>query len=275
MNAMRQVVIVCLMILMSISNLTFAQMLDLEKIIPLAEKGVVKQQYNLAYSYYYGHGVAPDKQKALYWMDRAAKGKDAAVQYKIGRLFETGEIYPQDHKKAFEHYLLSAKSGDPYGTVNLSVMYLQGKGVKQNINEGIKWAEKAAKNGFVNSQINLALLYNNKNSSIYDEKRAIHWFTEAAFLGSDLANYELGKFSLKNQKYDKAFEYFDLAVEAGNTNAMIMLAMMFEQGLATEQSSEKSLKLLQLAYQQGNQKAAHYLKSFRIKTIKNDTSKED
>lgn len=255
----------------SISYNTLAQILDLEKIIPLAEKGIATQQYNLAYSYFHGQGVAKDKEKAMYWMNRAAKGDSGAVHYKIGRLFETGEIYPQDNKKAFEHYLLSAKSGDPYGTTNLSVMYLQGKGVEKDIKTGIKWAAKAANNGFVNAQINLALLYNEKGSSIYSEEKALHWFTEAAFRGSALAQYEIGIFHLKNQNYDKTFEYFDLAVAGGNTDAMIMLAMMFEQGLATDQSSEKSLKLLQLAYEKGNKKAAHYLKSFRTKNIQADS----
>jgi TPR repeat protein len=265
---MRQFIVVFYIVLMSISTSAFAQMLDLEKIIPLAEKGIVKQQYNLAYSYFYGYGVAPDKTKAMYWLNMAAKGDDGPVHYKIGRLFETGEIYPQNSQKAFEHYLLSAKAGDPYGTVNLSVMYFQGKGVKKDTNEGIKWAEKAAKKGFVNAQINLALLYNAKNTAVHDKNKAMLWFAEAALNGSVLAQYEIGKHHLKNKNYDEAFENFDLAVEGKNTDAMIMLAMMFEQGLATEQSSETSLKLLQLAHNLGNKKAAKYLNSFRTNKIK-------
>ena len=87
-----------------ITKMTIAQTLDLEKAIPLAEKGVVREQYNLAYSYFHGkNGIPQDKEKAMYWMNKAAKGNSAAVHYKIGRLYETGEIYPQNNKKAFEH----------------------------------------------------------------------------------------------------------------------------------------------------------------------------
>ncbi|MBU3004177.1 SEL1-like repeat protein [Paraglaciecola arctica] len=266
---MKQIIIFLIIVMTSTFNSASAQKLDLEKIIPLAEKGIATQQYNLGYSYFHGEGVDQDKEKGMYWLNKAAKGDSAAVHYKIGRLYETGEIYPQDNKKAFEYYLLSAQSGDPYGTVNLSVMYLEGKGVKQNIDEGIAWAEKAAKRGFVNAQINLALLYDDKALAIYDRKKAIFWFSEAASQGSVLARYEIGKDHLINKRYEKAFEYFDLAVEGGNTDAMILLAMMFEQGLATERNSEASLKLLQLAYEQGNLKAARYLKAYRSNTIKN------
>jgi TPR repeat protein len=272
---MRQLFIILLFIIFtSTTNSALAQMLNLEKSIPLAEKGSATQQYNLGYSYFKGEaGVAQDKEKGLYWLNRAAKGKSGAVHYKIGRLYETGDIFTKDINKAFEHYLLSGKSGDPYGMTNLSVMYIEGRGVEKNTEEGIKWAEKAGKNGFVNAQINLALLYSSQDKTLQNKEKALYWFGEAALKGSVLAQYELGKNHLKNKEYDKAFEYFDSAVEGGNTNAMIMLAMMFEQGLATEKSSEKSLKLLQLAYQQGNKKAGYYIKAFRQNAIKNTTAK--
>lgn len=271
---MRQLLIILLFIIFtSITNSALAQMLNLEKITPLAEKGSATQQYNLGYSYFKGEGVALDKEKGLYWLNRAAKGKSGAVHYKIGRLYETGDIFTKDINKAFEHYLLSGKSGDPYGMTNLSVMYIEGRGVEKNIEEGVKWAEKAGKNGFVNAQINLALLYSSKDKSIHDKEKALYWFGEAALKGSVLAQYELGKNHLKNKEYNKAFEYFDAAVEGGNTNAMIMLGMMFEQGLGAEKNSEKSLKLLQLAYQQGNKKAGYYIKAFRENAIKNATTK--
>ncbi len=269
---MRQLLAFCFLLLTFISNTAYSNMLDIEKTTVLAEKGIVKEQYNLGYSYFYGKGVEPDKEKALYWLNKASKGNDGAVHYKIGRLYETGQVFPQNNEKAFQYYSMSAKSGDPYGTVNLSIMYLEGKGVQKNISEGIKWAEKAAKNGFVNAQMNLALLYSSRDKSVHDVEKATYWFGKAALNGNVLAQYEMGKHHLKGKNYDKAFEYFDAAVEGENTNAMIMLAMMFEQGLASEQSSEKSLKLLQLAYKLGNKKAGHYLKSYRTSNIKGNKS---
>jgi TPR repeat protein len=260
--------------IISFSSSVLSQNLDLDKLTALAEKGIPTQQYNLGFSYFHGQGGIPqDKEKGVFWLNKAAEGDSAAVHYKIGRLYEMGQVYPQNNNKAFEHYLRSAKSGDPYGTTNLSLMYIEGRGVEKNINEGIKWAEKAAKNGFVNAQVNLAILYSTKHNNeaedtIYNEEKAMYWYGEAAQKGNVLAHYELGKYQLKNKEYDKAFESFDEAVQGGNTNAMIMLAMMFEQGIATEQSSDKSLKLLTLAYQKGNKKAGHYLKAFKTQKIK-------
>ena len=271
-NTMRLFILI--FFILSFSSSVLSQNLDLDKLTALAEKGIPTQQYNLGFSYFHGQGGIPqDKEKGLFWLNKAAEGASGAVLYKIGRLYEMGQIYPQNAEKAFEYYLRSAKAGDPYGTTNLSLMYIEGRGVEKNIEEGIKWAEKAANKGFVNAQVNLAILYSTKHNNdadnaIYDEEKAMYWFGEAAQKGNVLAHYELGKYHLKNKEYDKAFGNFDEAVEGGNTNAMIMLAMMFEQGLATEQSSDKSLKLLTLAYQKGNKKAGHYLKAFKTQNIK-------
>ncbi|MDO6505990.1 tetratricopeptide repeat protein [Colwellia sp. 4_MG-2023] len=266
---MRQLSIITFLMVFSFSFNAFSQSTAFDTMTRLAEKGIPTQQYNLGFSYFYGQGGVPQNtEKGLFWLNKAAEGNSAAVHYKIGRLYETGQIFNKDLNKAFEYYLLSGQGGDPYGLTNLSVMYIEGKGVEKNIEEGIKWAEKAANKGFVNAQINLALLYSSKDKSLHNKEKALHWFNEAASHGSVLAKYELGKYELLNKNYEKAFEYFDEAVTGGNTDAMIMLAMMFEQGIATEQSSDKSLKLLTLAYQKGNKKAGHYLKAFKTQNIK-------
>ena len=263
---MRLFILICFII--SFSSRVLSQNLDLDKLTALAEKGIPTQQYNLGFSYFHGQGGIPqDKEKGLYWLNKAAEGDSAAVHYKIGRLYEMGEIFDKDVNKAFDYYLQSGQSGDPYGMSNLSVMYIEGRGVEKNIEEGIKWAEKAAKNGFVNAQVNLALLYSSKDVKLQNKEKALYWFGQAALKESALAQYELGKNEIINKNYDKAFEYLDEAVAGGNTDAMIMLAMMFEQGIATEQNSDKSLKLLTLAYQKGNKKAGHYLKSFKTQKI--------
>lgn len=48
---------------------------------PEAEKGQPDAQYAVGYMYYYGQGVAEDKQKALYWIKCAAKaGQPDAIE---------------------------------------------------------------------------------------------------------------------------------------------------------------------------------------------------
>lgn len=51
------------------------------RLTPEAEKGNPDAQYAVGYMYYYGQGVTEDKQKALYWINCAAKkGQPDAIE---------------------------------------------------------------------------------------------------------------------------------------------------------------------------------------------------
>ena len=69
-------------------------------------------QYFLAVLYDEGKGVAPDAQKAAYWLEQAARADDAESQYKLG------------------------------------LRYRQGKGVIQNDQTANAWLNRACQNGW-------------------------------------------------------------------------------------------------------------------------------
>ena len=96
-----------------------------------AKAGKGLAQYNLAHLYQHGYVVKQDKAQALYWYKKAALSDAASVRYKIGRLFETGQIFAKDLNQAFIHYKYSGEHGDPYGETNLALMYIQGKGTQK------------------------------------------------------------------------------------------------------------------------------------------------
>lgn len=228
-----------------------------------ASKGDERQQYNLAHYYANGIGVEKSLPKAIYWYNIAANAKDAGVRYKIGRLYELGIILDLNLEKSFEHYLYSAENGDPFGQTNLSLMYFYGKGTKKNIEQGIYWAEKAASKGFVNAQLNLAMLYNSQTMNVKNKEKSILWYKKAIALNNDIAQFELAKMYLEDKKYDESKRLFELSVANGNTNAMILLAMMYDKALGLARDNIKSLELLKTANELGNKQAEMLLESLR------------
>jgi TPR repeat protein len=46
-------------------------------LLPEAEKGRASAQYAVGYMYYYGHGVVEDRNKACFWIVKAAKKGDS------------------------------------------------------------------------------------------------------------------------------------------------------------------------------------------------------
>ncbi|WP_419420971.1 tetratricopeptide repeat protein [Legionella sp. D16C41] len=51
------------------------------RLMPEAERGQSDAQYAVGYMYYYGEGVIENRQKALYWIEKAAsKGQPDAVE---------------------------------------------------------------------------------------------------------------------------------------------------------------------------------------------------
>jgi TPR repeat protein len=54
----------------------------------------------------------------------------------------------RDYAKAAQAYREMADVGNPYGQYALSLLYLEGKGVRQDQAESLRWMEKAAESGY-------------------------------------------------------------------------------------------------------------------------------
>jgi TPR repeat protein len=67
---------------------------------PLAEKGIVNAQFNLATMYYVGEGVKQDYAEALKWFRKAAEQGDIEAQYYLGHMYLRGEGVAQDEAEA-------------------------------------------------------------------------------------------------------------------------------------------------------------------------------
>ena len=75
-------------------------------------------------------------------------------------MYDEGNGIKQDKQKAFYWYTKAAEQGYLYAQYNLANMYYEkGNGTKQDKQKAFYWYTKAAEQGYAEAQYNLAIMY--------------------------------------------------------------------------------------------------------------------
>lgn len=170
---------------------------------------------------------------------------DKSVEYyNKGLAFYTGNMgCVQDYKKAFEYFVESSKLGNTSATNYLGVMYLNGLGVKQNVNLAIKYFESiciGVENPNWYAAYNLAIIFYEGKGVEKDLNKAYKLFESVALshLGKKSENNSIYSNSAffagniimnSNPKY--AFSLFVEAGKSGKAEAYHNIGYMFENHL--------------------------------------------
>ena len=56
--------------------------------------------------------------------------------------------YVQNYELAFKYYMMAAEAGDPESQYYVALMYENGYGVEQDMEEAMKWYERSAEQGY-------------------------------------------------------------------------------------------------------------------------------
>ena len=107
-----------------------------------AEQGNADAQNKLGVMYEKGQGILKDDKEAVKWFRKSAKqGNTEASKYlKI-------TLRRQKRKSILENLISKAKGGDSNSQFKLGEMYFNGRGVKRNPVESLKWYTLAARQG--------------------------------------------------------------------------------------------------------------------------------
>ena len=115
--------------------------------------------------------------------------------------------------------LVRAERGNSSAQYNLGVLYDNGRGVRKDYKEAVKWYRKAAEQGLAGAQNNLGVLYDNGQGVRKDYKEAVKWYRKSAERGHDLAQYYLGEMYYRGQGVRKnksmAHMYWNIAAVSG------------------------------------------------------------
>lgn len=256
------------------------------ELVKMAQQGDLKARAWLGYFYYYGKGGFPatkgrgkdlmlsSKEKLL---KEAQEGdmeamflsyqilsasfsekaeKEIAVNYLqrssyLGYLpaqYESGllALTEGNAQVALKLANQSFNQGFTKSALIMGYMYMEGKGVRRDVNQSLAWYQKAAEKGDANALSILAQLYSSGTELPPDPEKAIALAKMAAERGSSSAMIFIGDVYLNgNQGLTKdpeeAMKWYTMAAEAGNPQGMLGLGLIFEKGselgLVTDQKS--------------------------------------
>ncbi|MGH8534380.1 MAG: tetratricopeptide repeat protein [Gammaproteobacteria bacterium] len=147
---------------------------------PLAERGDMEAQYQLALMYANGRGVPRDQRQAATWFEKATAVLDPGAQFNLGIMYFEGQGVPRDYEQAARWFKGAGERGDAEALFNLGLMYDDGKGVRRDVREAVLWYKRAAELGLKQAQLMLAGMYRDGAGVSKDETLAYLWYAMAA-----------------------------------------------------------------------------------------------
>lgn len=142
-----------------------------------------------------------------------------------------------DYRGAREIWLPLSENGDLRAAYYMSLLYAQGKGVKENQGLAMVFLDAAARGGFAVAQFNLGNHYNTGKWVEEDPNLAAYWWRKAAAQGMPRAEHNLATLYLIGRGVDKdphmALHWYRRAAKQGSA-----VSARFAEELAAEMESQ-------------------------------------
>lgn len=253
-----------------------------------AENGNLDAKFQIGLMYRDGLGVKLDLDAALLNLRDAANLGHQRAQVILAEMLLSGIKVKKDESEAFKWYLRSAKSGIFKSQYQVAVMYRDGIGINTNYNESKKWFNVFSKSMLVGSKMILAdniriikldeehsylsimkdaansfnpqamyrlAIYYRDNVIDFDKDEMIRLLCASAECNNVLAQIALGDMYLKGmfveKDYMKAFNFYLNAALNGNSVAAYKVALMYRDGIGTEEDKNKYNLFLNLSKEGG------------------------
>jgi len=163
------------------------------------------------------------------WQTSARQG-DAASQYGMGLIYESGRGVGRDYTQAAAWYLRAADQGHAGAQFNLGHLYRLGTGVAPDMSEAVRWWSAAAEQDLSQAQVALGVAYQRGEGVTADSQIAVSWFERAAANGNAAAEYALGVAYEYGDGVaadtDTAILHYQLAAAAGIEPALTRLGAL-------------------------------------------------
>ena len=147
---------------------------------PLAERGDPEAQYRIGRMYEFGNGYPQDKAQGIAWIRKAAAQGHADAEQELGVIYATGDGVKQDNVQAVAWFRKAAEQGDATAQYNLGLLYAKGQGVARDYAQAVDWWRKSAVQGNADAQFRLAVVYHTGQGAAQDEVFALANATIAA-----------------------------------------------------------------------------------------------
>lgn len=154
----------------------------------------------------------------------------------------------------------AASKGQPAAEFEVGIRQIEGRGVPQNTEAGLRWLERAAESGLAPAHFRIAGLYEKGIGVKKNLSLARRHYIAAAEKGNAKAMHNLAVLYAEGidgkPDYKTAAEWFRRAAEFGIADSQYNLAILHARGIGVEQNIVEAYKWLALAALQGDNDAA-------------------
>lgn len=193
----------------------------------------------------------------------AEEGLNAEEMYNKGVMYEEGKGVKQDFKEAIKWYRKAVKVGHVASMYKLGYMYSSGKGIRKSYVNAVPLYQKAAEAGNVEAMHELAFMYELGIGVKQDYKKAKSWCQKAAEAGDDRAMHILGDMYYNGtgvkKDYKESMRWHLKAAKLGHIDAMYCVAAMYDNGEGEEQDFKKAAQWYRKGAEAGDSEAMYQL----------------
>ncbi|UTY57615.1 tetratricopeptide repeat protein [Massilia sp. erpn] len=150
-------------------------------------------QFSLGLLYQNGWGQPRDGIQACRWFERSAQKNIPTAQHFFGDCLDRGIHRPADPKMALDFYLRAARGGHLLSLCSAAQLYIDGRGVDQDVAQGLDLCAQAAQAGSPQAMLRLANYFRGTAQVKPDLTAARAWYQMAAERDVPEAQYWLAR----------------------------------------------------------------------------------
>lgn len=220
----------------------------------LVEVGYSDAFYALGTLYYTGTGMPENFEKGAELIKKAADMGDPRAQDLLGVWCYDGELFNPDYPSALHWFEDAAQKNYAPAQVHLGKMYLEGKGVKQNIFEAAELFYRAGMDGYVEGMLYLMKCYREHYVPVYGDGKNgtdMEWLQKAASFNFQVPLFQFGMAYLEGKgvakDIDKAMELLIVSAMLGYGDAMYVAGVLLLKGEIVPQDLQQAYIFLEQA----------------------------
>ena len=200
---------------------------------------------------------------AVRYLERAAAQGNANAYYYLGNLFTTGKSFEVDVTRALSNYRLAAEHGIVLAYETMGDIFSEGKLITRDLAHAVELYDKAANAGIESAKTKSDNLKAKREMFFKYAKEAEYLDPAQCFRNCAISTamgyipamkllahlYEVGKGTKKDRQ--RAFLWYNTALEAGDKNAAYEVGRCYAYGIGTAFDYKKAMQYLTAALNAG------------------------
>lgn len=227
-----------------------------KKAISIIRKQLVSDRYNidLISQVAYLYGQMKNYRKQLEYL-QLARGQGRDDVWLMAQSANACFML-QEYRAAFQEYRLAARGDDVDSQFQLAKMYQEGLGTQKDGKQAVIWFRRAFENGHPKAAEELSMIFYSGDGVEVDKQEAFRWLALSRESNDPDSLCEVGKIYYTGQgvKKDirKALSYFTKAADLNQKDAQFYLGRMYQEGEGVVRDEEKAHYWLKRSSDQGN-----------------------